>query len=194
MDKRRTTKRGTAAMRIDEALAILASLNVPKEQQNERSALVVLALLGMTARKSWSDATDPMLGITEMMEVFRDQFGKDYAPNTRETVRRFTVHQFVQMGILVANPDDPRRPVNSPANRYQVSPALLKLVRTFGSPAWRESLAAFVATERALGRLRPTEREMAVVAVKLPSGKKVPLTAALITFLQAAHQPRHGAF
>jgi len=164
-------------MRIDEALAILASLNVPKEQQNERSALVVLALLGMTARKSWSDATDPMLGITEMMEVFRDQFGKDYAPNTRETVRRFTVHQFVQMGILVANPDDPRRPVNSPANRYQVSPALLKLVRTFGSPAWRESLAAFVATERALGRLRPTEREMAVVAVKLPSGKKVPLTA-----------------
>lgn len=177
MDKRRTTKRGTAAMRIDEALAILASLNVPKEQQNERSALVVLALLGMTARKSWSDATDPMLGITEMMEVFRDQFGKDYAPNTRETVRRFTVHQFVQMGILVANPDDPRRPVNSPANRYQVSPALLKLVRTFGSPAWRESLAAFVATERALGRLRPTEREMAVVAVKLPSGKKVPLTA-----------------
>ena len=177
MDKRRTTKRDTAAMRIDEALAILASLNVPKEQQNERSALVVLALLGMTARKSWSDATDPMLGITEMMEVFRDQFGKDYAPNTRETVRRFTVHQFVQMGILVANPDDPRRPVNSPANRYQVSPALLKLVRTFGSPAWRESLAAFVATERALGRLRPTEREMAVVAVKLPSGKKVPLTA-----------------
>jgi len=177
VDKRRTTKRGTAAMRIDEALAILASLNVPKEQQNERSALVVLALLGMTARKSWSDATDPMLGITEMMEVFRDQFGKDYAPNTRETVRRFTVHQFVQMGILVANPDDPRRPVNSPANRYQVSPALLKLVRTFGSPAWRESLAAFVATERALGRLRPTEREMAVVAVKLPSGKKVPLTA-----------------
>ena len=177
MDKRRTTKRGTAAMRIDEALAILASLNVPKEQQNERSALVVLALLGMTARKSWSDATDPMLGITEMMEVFRDQFGKDYAPNTRETVRRFTVHQFVQMGILVATPDDPRRPVNSPANRYQVSPALLKLVRTFGSPAWRESLAAFVATERALGRLRPTEREMAVVAVKLPSGKKVPLTA-----------------
>jgi adenine-specific DNA-methyltransferase len=175
--KRPTKKRSAAAIRIDESLAILASLNVPREQQNERSALVLLALLGMAPRKLWSDATDPMLGITEMMDVFRDQFGKDYAPNTRETVRRSTVHQFVQMGLLAANPDNPHRPVNSPANRYQVTPALLELVRTFGSPAWRDSLAAFVATASALGRLQPREREMALVAVKLPSGKKVPLTA-----------------
>lgn len=131
----------------------------------------------MTPRTSWRDATDPMLGITEMMHAFRDRFGKDYAPNTRETVRRFTVHQFVQMGLLVANPDDPRRPVNSPVNRYQVAPALLKLVRTFGSPAWQDSLAAFVATASGLGRLRAREREMALVAVKLPSGERVPLTA-----------------
>jgi adenine-specific DNA-methyltransferase len=171
------SKRGAAAKRIDEALAILASLNVPREQQNERSALVLLALLRMTPRNSWSAATDPMLGITEMMNVFRDHFAKEYAPNTRETVRRFTVHQFVQIGLVVANPDDPGRPVNSPANRYQIAPALLKLARTFGSPAWRESLAAYVASAGALGRLRPRERDMALVAVKLPSGKNVPLTA-----------------
>jgi len=119
MAKRSTGKRSAPAKRIDEALEVLASLNVPREQQNERSALVLLALLGMTPRKKWSAATNPMLGITEMMDVVRDQFGKKYAPNTRETVRRFTVHQFVQMGLLVANPDNPRRPVNSPANRYQ---------------------------------------------------------------------------
>lgn len=167
----------SAANRINEALEILASLNVPKEQRNERSALVLLALLGMTPRKSWSAATDPLLGITEMMNIFRDAFGKEYAPNTRETVRRFTVHQFVQMGLLVANPDDPHRPVNSPANRYQAAPALLKLVRTFGSRAWEDSLGAFLATASALGMLQPREREMALVAVKLPSGKKVQLTA-----------------
>lgn len=177
MAQKPARRRGAAAKRIDEALAILASLNVPREQQNERSALVLLALLGMTPRKSWSHATDPMLGITEMMNVFRDQFGKEYAPNTRETVRRFTVHQFVQMGLLVANPDDPYRPVNSPANRYQVAPALLKLARAFGSPTWRGSLAAFLATASALGSLVPREREMVLVPVKLPSGKRVPLTA-----------------
>jgi len=162
---------------MDESLRILTSLNVPREQQNERSALVLLALLGMTPRKRWSTATDPMLGITEMMNVFRDQFGKEYAPNTRETVRRFTVHQFVQVGLLVANPDDPRRPVNSPANRYQVEPEFLKLVRTFGTSAWTGSLAAFMARAGSLGRLHPKEREMELVPVRLPSGKKVSLTA-----------------
>jgi len=177
MAERPARKRSAAARRIDEALAVLASLNVPKEQQNERSALVLLALLGMTPRKEWSAATNPMLGITEMMDVFRDQFGKRYAPNTRETVRRFTVHQFVQMGIVLANPDNPQRPVNSPANRYQVAPPLLKLAHAFGSPAWEGSLTAFLATASALGTLQHREREMALVAVKLPSGKKVPLTA-----------------
>jgi hypothetical protein len=46
-------------------------LNVPREQQNERSALTLLALLGMTPQKPWSKAEAPMLGITEMMNVFR---------------------------------------------------------------------------------------------------------------------------
>lgn len=176
MAKKRASRRVGAAKRIEEALSILASLNVPREQQNERSALVLLTLAGMSPRKAWSAATDPMLGITEMMNVFREKFGKEYAPNTRETVRRFTVHQFVQMGLVVANPDNPQRPVNSPANRYQIAPALLKLVRMFGSHTWTESLSAYLAAATALGRLRAQEREMALVAARLPSGKKIPLT------------------
>jgi len=145
MAKRSTAKRSAAVKRIEEALEILASLNVPRQQQNERSALVLLAVCGMTPRKKWSAATNPMLGITEMMDVLRERFGKKYAPNTRETVRRFTVHQFVQMDLLVANPDNPQRPVNSPANRYQVAPPLLKLVRASacrGQVAeWKEGVA-----------------------------------------------------
>jgi adenine-specific DNA-methyltransferase len=41
------------ANRVSEALNILQALNVPREQQNERSALTLLALLGMTPRKRW---------------------------------------------------------------------------------------------------------------------------------------------
>ena len=177
MAKRIPKRRTATAKRVDEALDVLAALNVPKEQQNERSALTLLALLSMTPRKTWREAEAPMLGITEMMNVFRDQFGKEYAPNTRETVRRFTVHQFVQIGLVVANPDDPRRPVNSPDNRYQAAPTLLKLARTYGSTAWKASLTAFLATAKALGRLQPKEREMTLLPVKLPSGMKVSLTA-----------------
>lgn len=177
MAERVPRRRTAAAKRVDEALKILRALNVPREQQNERSALTLLALLGMTPRKPWSEAEAPMLGITEMMNVFRDRFGKRYAPNTRETVRRFTVHQFVQIGPVVANPDDPRRPVNSPDNRYQVSPTLLKLARAYGLTAWNASLTGFVRGAESLGRLQPKEREMVLLPVKLPGGKKLSLTA-----------------
>jgi adenine-specific DNA-methyltransferase len=169
--------RASGAKRVAEALDILKGLNVPREQQNERSALTLLALLGMTPRKRWSGAEAPMLGITEMMDVFRDRFGKRYAPNTRETVRRFTVHQFVQMGLVVANPDDAARPVNSPDNRYQVAPALLKLARTYGSPAWKASMTGFLTTAQALRRLQPSERQMALIPVRLPNGKELRITA-----------------
>jgi adenine-specific DNA-methyltransferase len=176
MARQSARKRSLATRRIAEALEILASLNVPNEQRNERSALVLLALTGMTPRKSWSEATTPLLGITEMMSVFEETFARKYAPNTRETVRRFSVHQFVQMGLVVKNPDYVRRAVNSPFNRYQATPSLLDLVRTFGSGDWEKSLAAFMATDT-LSALHPREREMSMVAVKMPNGKRIRLTA-----------------
>jgi hypothetical protein len=163
--------------RIEEALDILRALNVPREQQNERSALTLLALLGMTPRKPWNQAEAILLGITEMMDVFRDRFDKRYAPNTRETVRRFTVHQFVQMGLVVENPDDPGRPVNSPDTRYQASLPLLKLVRMYGSAAWPTTLKTFIKSADAIRRLHSKERNMALIPVKLPDGKEIRLTA-----------------
>ncbi len=109
-----TDQAGTqTADRVSEALNILRALGVPQKQQNERSALTLLALLDMTPEKSWADATNPSRGITEMMDHFAQHFGKSYAPNTRETVRRLTVHQFLQMGLVLANPDKSDRYVNS---------------------------------------------------------------------------------
>ena len=47
-----------AKKRIKEALSILQMLNVPKEQQNDRSALTLLALVNVRATTPWSEATD----------------------------------------------------------------------------------------------------------------------------------------
>ncbi len=126
-----------AKKKIEEALDILRALQVPKAQQNKRSALTLLALLDMTPDTDWSDASAPLRGITEMMDYFRDHFGISYAPNTRETFRRFTVHQFVQAGLVIASPED-----NSPKTRYQVDPTLLKVIRTYRTGDWDETLRA----------------------------------------------------
>ena len=49
-----------------------------------------------------------------MMNWFSANYGKQYAPNTRETIRRQSIHQFVQMGLATNNPGQNDLPVNSP--------------------------------------------------------------------------------
>ena len=107
--------------RVEDARIVLETLGMDAERSNERSALVLLALLRLTPAESWADAANPMLGTRAIMDFIRDEYGKDYAPNTRETVRRFTLHQFVEAQLVVQNPDQPQRPVNSPKWNYQVT-------------------------------------------------------------------------
>jgi len=50
--------------KINEALGVLSDLGFPHQQQNERSALTLLALLGLKPEDKWEDAVNPLMGIT----------------------------------------------------------------------------------------------------------------------------------
>ena len=95
----RTSKK-KAEDRIKEALTVVNELGLPRQQLNERSALTLLLLLDLKPANKWEDATDPLMGITPMMDFFQENYGKKYAPNTRETVCRQTVHQFLQAALI----------------------------------------------------------------------------------------------
>jgi adenine-specific DNA-methyltransferase len=162
--------------RIQEALDVLRSLGLPRAQQNERSALTLLALLDMTPETPWPAATNPLRGITPMMEFFAQHYGKLYKPNTRETVRRQTVHQFLDAGMLVANPDDSERPINSPKAVYQIEQATLELLRAYSTEQWEQHLRAYLASVETLQRKYAQEREMQRIPVILPSGTSFKLS------------------
>jgi hypothetical protein len=107
--------------KIEEAQEILRSLGLPAKQQNERSALTLLVLAQIAPSGSWKNAQQPMLRIWDIMGFMRDHYGKRYAANTRETIRRQTIHQFEQARIVDRNPDDPSRPTNSGKNCYALT-------------------------------------------------------------------------
>ena len=86
--------------KIADALQALESLGMPRAQQNDRSALCLLALLDLKKGRAWSRAKNPLVGITPMMEFARDHYGKKYASTSRETFRRQTIHQLVAAGSL----------------------------------------------------------------------------------------------
>lgn len=162
--------------RITEALDILQELGVPRAQQNERSALTLLALLNLTPEQPWAAASNPLRGITPLMEFFAKHYGKHYKPNTRETVRRQTVHQFLDAGLIVANPDHPTRPINSPKAVYQIEQLTLSLLQSYGSDAWKSNLAAHRDVIKSLKQRYAQDRDMQRLPVVLPSGSTIKLS------------------
>jgi hypothetical protein len=162
--------------KIADALQVLGELGMPRAQQNDRSALCLLALLDLKQRQSWEASKNPLVGITPMMEFARDHYGKQYAPNTRETFRRQTMHQLVAAGIALYNPDNPARPVNSPKAVYQIEPATLVLLRTFGTATWKKNLEAYLKDRKTLAARYAKPREMRKLPVKLATGETMRLS------------------
>ena len=161
---------------IEAAHQVIISLGLPRAQQNERSALSLLALLNLTPGKAWADAENPLVGITPIMDWAREHYGKEYAPNTRETFRRQTMHQFCDAGVALYNPDKPDRPVNSPKAVYQIEPAALALLRTFGTPAWHDGLTAYLAGRETLVARYAMAREQNRIPVEIAPGKEITLS------------------
>lgn len=111
-----------------------------------------------------------------MMDWVRRHYDKDYAPNTRETVRRQTMHQFVDAGIAVYNPDQPDRPVNSPKAVYQIEPAVLALLQCFGTRQWRGKLTSWLAERETLVNRYAKERVQNRIPVQLTPGERITLS------------------
>ena len=87
--------------KIIETLDILKQFNVPKKQQNERSALALLALLSLKEKDSWKDAKKTLIRVHDMMQFIKAEYHREYAENSRETFRRQTLHQFEkEVGIV----------------------------------------------------------------------------------------------
>lgn len=161
---------------VEEATDVLAQLGLPKDQLNERSALTLLSLLDLRASSSWAEARDPLRGITPLMDHMAKHYGKRYAPNTRETVRRQTIHQFEAAELVVRNPDDPHRPVNSAKNCYQMRDIALGLLRTYGTPTWPLELERYKLRVAGLSERWRKERELNRIPVLLPDGPLVTLS------------------
>jgi hypothetical protein len=150
----------------------------------------------MTPAKRWSDATNPLVGITPIMDWARAHYGREYAPNTRETFRRQSMHQFIEAGICLYNPDQPNRAVNSPKAAYQIEPQLLAVLKRIGTPGYRHALAGVLAQRKTLVQQYAKARQMEMVPVKVRPGHHIALSpgehSALIRDIVESFGPRYA--
>lgn len=163
--------------KIDEATAIIAALGFPRAQINDRSALTLLALLQLKEDGSWQNLEEPLMGIRAILDFCRNDYKRPYAENSRESFRKETLHQFVDGGLVLQNPDQPSRPPNSPKWCYQISPVAKQLLSTFNTPQWATNLAAYSHALPTLTATYMAARNMAMVPCRLPDGSALMMSS-----------------
>jgi hypothetical protein len=168
--------RKSARTKPEEAAEILKALAFGPKQSNEVAAYTLLALLDLQPQGSWKAATNPLRGITPIIEFVREAYAVRYAPNTRETIRDEAVKYFVDAGLVVRNPDDPARPTNSGKTVYQVEPSALRLCQSFGSREWPKLLGAYLTSREHTRHELHRQRSIARIPVTLPSGESIALS------------------
>lgn len=148
--------------KIIEAQTVLAALQLPPAQQTEMAALTLLVLAQLDETTPWSDAKRQSLRVHDMLQEMSNRYGRRYAENTRETVRRQVIHQFEQARIVDRNPDEPGLATNSPRTHYALSDVAIRTIRQFNTPDWDAAVSEFLEAQQSLMERyeRLLEREM----------------------------------
>ncbi|WP_371409520.1 hypothetical protein OG423_08580 [Micromonospora zamorensis] len=136
--------------RFKEAVVLLQQLGLAKHHITKQAALALLVFAGVAPTEGgWAEARVRFLRIEEAMAEMRDVFpsipkGKrdprEYAPNTRESVRKKGIKPLLSVGVL--REQDPSLPTNDQNSRYGLTEPILPVLKSFGKPQTFESTLA----------------------------------------------------
>lgn len=153
--------------KLKEAKKILESFGLSKRQQNDRSARVLLAMLDLKESDPWQNASNKLIRIHDMITYIAHHYKFQYAENSRESIRRQTIHQFEQAGLAVRNIDDPSRPTNSGLTVYSITPEALKVIKVYDKTKWNNALTNFKSNSKSLIKKYERIRKKHLVSIKI---------------------------
>ena len=159
-----------------EAQEILKALGLPKQQYNNRSAWVFLALANIRPQDNWNKAQSILLPTVNIMHFIRTYYDQDYKPNTRESIRRQTLHQFEQAYIVGRNRDNPSRPTNSKDNNYSLCRPIIDIIKAYPDHGWQEKIGQYKKDLNHLQMLYRRKLDIEKIPVRLPNGQEIKLS------------------
>jgi len=162
--------------KLEQAKALLTALGLPKAQCNDRSGWVFLALANIKPIDNWNATTAPLLPTVNIMEFIRNEYDMDYKPNSRETIRRQTLHQFEQARIVDRNRDDPARPTNSKDNNYSLNQPILDILAVYPNGNWEEKVQEYKSAVIELTAQYERQLGLHKIPITLPNGDNIKLS------------------
>ena len=143
--KREKVKEATEVQRKkrEQACNLLKKMGMPKTQYNDRAGRTLVALLDIKPDTPWSLAKKRPMTVHNIIDFIKEFYGAEYQENTRESFRRFTLHQFIDAGLIIHNEDAPERSTNSQDNNYRISDDALDVITKYGTPDFENQLDIF---------------------------------------------------
>lgn len=143
------------------AVNILESLGFPKAQLKDLCGYVLLALCGIGPNSSWSEVSNKWIRIHDIIQFLSEQYNKEYAENSRETIRKEALHHFRMAAII----EDNGVPTNSPNYRYRITDEFLALLTTRDTVNWKHNLDEFIESHSYIISIYESKRKMQKIPI-----------------------------
>lgn len=144
---------------------------MPSAQQNEASALTFLVLAQLSEDTEWKNSSTKNLRVHDILIEIKERYGRVYAENSRETIRRQVLHQFEQASLVIRNADEPERPTNSGLTNYMISSLVLDSIRSYGTSKWKAKCESFIDQQGKLLDIYQKAREQTKIPLQIAEGK-----------------------
>jgi hypothetical protein len=120
-----------------------------------------------------------------MINFMAEHFEKIYKPNSRETIRKESIHQFCDGAIAFRNVDDDVRATNSPKYSYRLTNEALEVIRSYGTAEWERKLGEWLENHVTLVQQYSQNRVMAMTPLKV-NGEEIQFSPGKHNELQRA--------
>lgn len=147
--------------KIERVKKILEEIGLPKRQQSDMCALVILSLANIGKRTPWSEATNEWIGIHGILEFIKEKYNIKYAENTRETIRKDGLHHFVNAALV----ERYAPATNSPKYSYRLTEEFLEVIRNINIS--KKVLNAFKQNHQSLIEIYASKKEMEKLPVRI---------------------------
>jgi hypothetical protein len=194
------SKKAKAVVKIiNEAIEILVSVGILTDDKTERSlermAMAFLAVAGVT--KKWTDAVDNRFLKTRDIITFNNtNFEENISSGSYDDIRRKDLKLLVLAGLILNSSDKPNAATNDPTRGYNLETSFMKLVKTFQTTAWNETLQKYIEGKVLLKDQLARKRNIEKVPILLPNGTELELSAGQHNLLQKLiieeFLPRYG--
>lgn len=149
--------------KLEETKDILKLIGMPIKQQNDICAYSLLALSGIKPKSKWIGANNEWIRIHDILVFAKENYNKEYAENTRETIRKNCLHQFRDAAVV----EDNGKSTNSPQYRYRLTDEFVKLLRMYGTKAWKLQLDSYINEYSTLIEKYKNKKSMKMIPVKI---------------------------